>query len=86
MRTTIHDLGVPKDLGYTFSSCRCSSESSLTTVLGGTIPGYGTVSYVAFYMDSTLVSLVPSVYGLSAHVGDFLLFGDNGSIGLDHKQ
>lgn len=54
--------------------------------LQGTIPGYGSVQYVGFYFDSTLVSLVPTAGGITTQVGDFIIFGSDGSVGLAVKQ
>lgn len=54
--------------------------------LQGTIPGYGSIQYVGFYFDSTLVSLVPTVGGISTRTGDFIIFGSDGSVGFASKQ
>jgi hypothetical protein len=55
--------------------------------LTGTIPGIGQVQYLGFYMNSPLISLVPTINGISVSNGDFLIFGvtDN-SVGIGKKQ
>ena len=48
--------------------------------------GVGIADYVGFYLTAPLVSLVPTVNGISTKTGDFLIFGSDGSIGLAQKQ
>jgi len=55
--------------------------------LTGTIQGIGQVQYLGFYMNPPLITLVPTVNGISANNGDFLIFGvTDGSIGIGKKQ
>lgn len=55
--------------------------------LTGTIPGIGDVQYLGFYMNSPLISLVPTINGISVSNGDFLIFGAaDGSVGIGKKQ
>jgi hypothetical protein len=55
-------------------------------VVSGNVPGVGIANYVGFYLTAPLVSLVPTVNGISTKTGDFLIFGSDGSIGLAQKQ
>jgi hypothetical protein len=55
--------------------------------LSGTIPGIGQVQYLGFYLNSPLISLVPTINGISASSGDFLIFGvTDGTVGIGKKQ
>lgn len=70
--------------GSSFTLSGAIFGGSLT--LSGDIPGVGGVILSAYYLNPPLVSLLPSVNGVSTQTGDFLIFGLGDSIGLATKQ
>jgi len=54
--------------------------------LQGTVEGVGQVDYLALYLDSTLITLIPSVNGTQTKSGDFIVFSADLSIGLARKR